>query len=106
MHNTSSGIDLTLCSSALILDYRWSVNEDLQGSDQWPIHVKYVTNLPSPCIPKWKIGEADWDLYDKVTKDECNVNGFSSPRAAYEYLVSLLFCRVMKAIPKTAGKHR
>ena len=51
-HNTSSAIDLTLCSTSLALDYQWSVDKDLHGSDHWPIHLNYVKNIPSPCPPK------------------------------------------------------
>ena len=32
-HNSSSAIDLTICSTALRLDYQWSVNKHLFGSD-------------------------------------------------------------------------
>ena len=50
--NSYSAIDLTICSTAVGLDYQWSVEEDAHGSDHFPIHLKYVQNLPSPCLPR------------------------------------------------------
>ena len=41
-HNSSSAIDLTLCSPSLRLDYQWSVDEDCHGSDHYPLHMKYI----------------------------------------------------------------
>ena len=60
-HNTNSAIDLSICSPSLRLVYQWSVNEDVHGSDHWPIYLKYVRNIPSSCLPKWKTSEGDWN---------------------------------------------
>ena len=106
VHNSTSAIDLTLCSSSLRLDYQWSVNENLFGSDHFPIHLKYVQNIPSPCLPKWKVKEADWQLYEKSTKVYHKPNEFSGPSSAYEYLAGIMIGGAMKSIPKTAGKPR
>ena len=76
VHNTDSAIDLTICSSSLRLDYYWSVDDNSHGSDHWPIHMRYVRNLPSPCLPKWKTCEADWELYNKSTGVDCAVSDF------------------------------
>ena len=86
-HNTDSAIDLTICSSFLRLDYQWAVDQNDHGNDHWPIHLKYVKNIPSPCLPKWKMGEADWGLFNKSTEINHEVNDFQSSTAAYEYLV-------------------
>ena len=106
VHNTDSAIDLTICSSSLRLDYQWVVDQNDHGSDHWLIHLKYVKNIPSPCLPKWKAGEADWGLFNKSVKVDCKVNDFHSPTAAYEYLVSILLCGAMLSIPRTSGKPR
>ena len=105
-HNTDSAIDLTICSSSLRLDYQWAVDQNDHGSDHWPIHLKYVKNIPSPCLPKWKVGEADWGLFNKSTEINRGVNDFQSSTAAYEYLVSILICGAMLSIPQTSGKPR
>ena len=105
-HNTSSAIDLTICSASIALEYQWSVDKDLYGSDHWPIHLKYVKNIPSPCPPKWKIEEADWDKYEKSTVIENRYDDFSSPVNAYEHLCSNIQDSAEKCIPKTTGLPR
>ena len=50
VHNSTSAIDLSICSSSLRLDYQWSVDDDLHGSDHFPIHLKYVQNMPSSSL--------------------------------------------------------
>ena len=105
-HNRNSAIDLTLCSSSLRLDYHWAVDEDLYGSDHWPIHIRYMRNLPTPCLPKWKYESADWKSYSKATIINRKTAEFPSPFLAYEYLVGILLCGAMKCIPKTLGKPR
>ena len=103
-HNTDSAIDNTICSSSLRLDYQWAVDQNDHGSDHWPIHLKYVKNIPSPCLPKWKVREADWGLFNKSTEINREVNVFQSSTAAYECLVSILICGAMLSIPQTSGK--
>ena len=105
-HNSDSAIDLTLCSSSLRLDYSWSVDDNMHGSDHWPIHIKYMKNNPSSCLPKWKTDVADWSLYGDATRVDRGLNDFQSCFTAYEYLVSILICGAMMAIPKTIGKPR
>ena len=65
-----------------------------------------MKNIPSPCLPKWKVGEADWGLFNKSTEISRGVNYFQSSTAAYEYLVSILICGAMLSIPQTSGKPR
>ena len=105
-HNTSSAIDLTICSSSLRPDYQWSVDEDLHGSDHWPIHLKFLKNSPSPCLPKWKSGEADWKAYKDCTKTDQEFAQFSGAATAYDYLVNIMTNGAMMTIPKTGSNPR
>ena len=105
-HGTDSAIDLSICTPSLRLDYQWSVDENDHGSDHWPIHLNYSRNIPSPCLPKWKTGEADWKSFNESTKVECEIREFPSPVAAYEYLVSILLCGAMLSIPRSSGTPR
>ena len=82
------------------------MDDNSHGSDHWPIHMRYVRNLPSPCLPKWKTCEADWELYNKSTGVDCGVSDFKNPLTAYEYLQSILICGAMLSIPRTSGKPR
>ena len=102
-HNSFSAIDLTLCSTAVRLDYQWSVDQDNHGSDHFPIHLKYVQNLPSPCLPRWKTSEANWGLYCSNTKVHIDYCDFSSPIEAYEHLSNIMMDKAMEHIPRTTG---
>ena len=102
--NKDTAIDLTICSSSLRLDYQWAVDTKYHGSDHWPIHLNYVHNVPSPCLPKWKIAEANWESFNKSTKVDCDVSQFQNPITAYEYLMSILLCGAMMSIPRTSGR--
>ena len=105
-HNSSSAIDLSLCSSSIRLDYNWSVNKDLYGSDHWPIMLHSSHNIPSPCQPKWKIEEADWKSYENATEIDRNVNDFPSPVHAYQHLTNKILDSADKFIPRTVGMPR
>ena len=61
----SSAIDLAICSPNIYLDFQWSVNDFLHGSDHYPIHLKSILNIPTSTSPKWKVEEANWDEYRK-----------------------------------------
>ena len=50
--NSYSAIDLSLSSRDIHVDFNWSVNEYLNGSDHYPIHLDYVVNMPTECHPK------------------------------------------------------
>ena len=102
-HNTLSAIDLTICSTTVRLDYEWSVDQDSHGSDHFPIYLKHVQNLPSHCLPRWKINEADWGSYNRSTKIHTNSSEYSSPLEAYDHLTSLMIDKALEHIPRTSG---
>ena len=54
-----SAIDLSISSPDIALDFNWSVNEYLNGSDHFPIHLKFARNVSTEMPPKWKPLEAD-----------------------------------------------
>ena len=45
--NSYSAIDLSISSSDIALDFTWSVNEYLNSSDCFPIHLKFARNVPT-----------------------------------------------------------
>ena len=82
------------------------MDEDRHGSDHWPIHIKYLKNTPSPCVPRWKPCEADWGAFTNATTVDREARDFLDTSAAYEYLVGILICGAMSSIPKTTGLPR
>ena len=102
--NCSSAIDLSLCSSNIHLDFNWSVNEFLNGSDHYPIHLNYVINIPTDTPPKWKVEEADWGKYSQGIGMAREFESFDSHIDAYEYFMEVILRSADTSIPKTRGK--
>ena len=102
-HNTLSAIDLSICSPSVALDYQWSVNADKHGSDHWPIHLTLVQNLPSSCLPKWKISEADWQSYTHHAVISSKCSDFGSPVEAYTHFKDFVTEKASDHIPRTSG---
>ena len=105
--NQLSAIDLTIGSSNLFLDFEWSVNEYLNGSDHFPIHLKFLKNTPSESPPKWKVEKADWCKYSQGINLRREFDSFPSHIEAYDYFTESTLESAEASIPKTKGKpHR
>ena len=98
----SSAIDLSICSSNLLIEFEWSVDEELHGSDHYPIYMKGLQSTSSG-VSKWKIEEADWINYKKEIVLEKDYESFSNHIEAYEYLTASMLKSGDNNIPK---KHR
>ena len=104
--NTYSAIDLSISSSSIFLDFNWSVNAYLNGSDHYPIHLKSVSNAPTECHPKWKVQEADWVKFSENINIDKHFDSFESHLEAYEYLSEKILRSAETSIPKTIGRPR
>ena len=62
---TFTSIDLSISSPSLALDFTWRVLSDSHGSDHFPIVLS--SSEPSPCSrpPRWKLGSADWEEFQR-----------------------------------------
>ena len=106
-NNSYSAIDLSICSSSIYLDFEWSVDEFLNGSDHYPIYLKTVKNIPSSSTPKWKLEQADWTKYSQDIVLNRKFESFENHVTAYEYLSDLILTSGNTNIPKTkALPHR
>ncbi len=56
-------IDLSLCSSTVLLDFNWKVLPDLHGSDHFLIILTSAEGEPRTRLPRWRIERADWQLF-------------------------------------------
>lgn len=104
--NHFSALDLSISSTSIHLDFNWSVNEDLNGSDHYPIHLKYALNAPSEVLPKWKVEDADWDKFSKGVNLDREFESFHSHLDAYDYFIESTLKSAEGSIPKTKGKPR
>ena len=104
--NTFSAIDLSICSSNIALEFNWSVNNDLYGSDHYPIHLTFCENIPSSSPPKWKVQEADWVKYRQGAIMDREFESFPSHIEAYSYFTDRILTSADNSIPKTGNKPR
>ena len=104
--NTYSAIDLSIVSPSILIDFNWSVNEDLNGSDHYPIHLKNIVNSPSECQPKWKVQDANWATFKEGIILDKEFEAFESHLDAYDYLAEKILKSAEASIPKTIGKPR
>ena len=56
-------LDLTMCSPSPLMDFTWKVEEDLHGSDHFPIILESHYHPPDDRPPKWQFHKADWNLF-------------------------------------------
>lgn len=76
--NSYSAIVLSVCSSAIALDFIWSVNEFWNSSDHYPILLKYARNTPTGMPQGWKPLEAEWEKYKKEIKLDKECESFNN----------------------------
>ncbi|KAI5714286.1 hypothetical protein M8J76_014285 [Diaphorina citri] len=61
---TESVIDLALADSSLATKVLWSADEELHGSDHYPIYLKINTPKEKSSLnPKWRFHKADWNKF-------------------------------------------
>ena len=65
--NSSSAIDLSLCSPELLPEFSWRVDNDLHGSNHYPIIVEDITREPIIRPMQYIIKRADWKLFTART---------------------------------------
>jgi len=58
--DSSSAIDLSICSPDFFLDMQWKTLDDVCGSDHYPISISYGSKETSSALPSWKVRKADW----------------------------------------------
>ena len=63
---TKSVLDLSVCQPSLLLDFEWSVHNDLCGSDHFPVLLKTTTTVDEPNIGKYIFKTADWPTFQQM----------------------------------------
>jgi hypothetical protein len=69
--NSFTAIDLSICSSDMMLDFSFNVVEDLHGSDHFPILLNTTNPEISEDTPdRFNFEKADWSLFRELTCTE------------------------------------
>ena len=102
----STAIDLTLCSPELTTELNWNIEEDLHGSDHWPIIITEVETVATSREPRFKFKRANWNLFEEHT---CTANiDDDVDNKSVDELVALFNSFIISAanlsIPKSSDK--
>ena len=98
----SSSIDLSICSPAMMPQFKWDVHDDLCGSDHFPVVVRLTKSLPTKIPERWKLNKADWTTFTALCKEQLNEQTTDSIEQFTNNPISI--CN--KTIPKTSTKLR
>ena len=100
-------VDLSICSPEILMDFDWDVEDDLRGSDHYPIALQAVSPMPQSCNPKWNTDKADWTLFTKSCTFEIEVHEHDTVDKAVEYFSRRIQLAASMSIPRTSGSfHR
>ena len=82
-YRTATSIDLTVVDPSIVLDFEWSVLDDLHGSDHYPILLKSTLGEEEDREERYNIKKANWTLFDDNVrgrlKDESVFNEGTCP---------------------------
>ena len=103
-----TAIDLSICSPNLFLDYKWTVSDDLHGSDHLPIFIDPLLPSPDESPPRWILSKANWELFsqlceEQITRDIFDNDDYDGPISIFtEKLIEI----ADKCIPTSSGKSK
>ena len=100
-NNATSIIDLGLCSSNVLTDFKWEVLRDLHGSDHFPIIIKLNEPKQVPTIPRWNIDKANWISYREECSKIQEIANIENNLEAYKSLEKVILSAASKSIPST-----
>ena len=98
---TTHAIDLSLCSSELLLEYEWSTLGDFYGSDHVVISIKNIENNSLPeRTTHYNIKKADWKLFEELTTVN-EPHPVTEINEMIEQFTEILYSAADRSIPKT-----
>src|SRR5215469_5775475 len=98
---SSSAIDLSLCTAAIVPHFTWAVHDDLCGSDHFPVFIKLTKPIPVSKPVRWKLHKADWlDFETRCKELLTNYQTINNITQFTETLISISNA----TISKTSGK--
>lgn len=96
-----TSIDLSICDASLRLDLSWTVNDDLSGSDHYPVIIKNSKPEPYQSVPQWKLKKADWSSFQVLCEQHLNESSFTGLSDRMTHFTQQLIGTAQKTIPKT-----
>ena len=103
-NGTTTAIDLTLCDPDLFLSFKWDIDNDVWGSDHYPIFIRSTIPLPEENVPKWRLHKADWTKFKDLCEEEIRPELFVDVEDSIELFTNILYSIAERTIPKSSTK--
>ena len=100
---TTSILDLSVCQPSLLLDFDWTVHDDLCGSDHFPVLLRYTTNMDAPNVGRWNFKSADWDSFQRMCLADLTEESFASVHEPITFFSEKLLHISNTTIKKTSA---
>ena len=96
-----SCVDLSVCSPDCFTEFRWSILDDLHGSDHFPIVLSALQVSLHTTMPlKWDLGHADWEGFQEASFTNASLEIFNGVDAAVAYFTSTIYNAATQTIPR------
>ena len=102
----SSHIDLSLCSTSLLLDFEWGLFDQPMESDHFPIWLRSGRRSRQVTFPKWVLGKANWTSFAEKAVPLMEVSDFDSVSEANNYCKTFITDAAKESIPRTSGNEK
>lgn len=99
-----SAIDISLCSPSLFPSVDWKVDQNPRGSDHFPVILKFCgPDSMRSRPPRWKLSEADWELFAKEADLESSSFNHLGVEEANKVITDTIINAAQLSIPQTKG---
>ena len=100
----TSHIDLSLCSTSLLLDFEWGLYDQPLDSDHFPVWLRSGRKRRPTTFPKWVFKKADWEKFSANAIPRMSVSDFDNVNEASDYCKTFIIDAANESIPKTSGE--
>lgn len=106
--DTHSVIDLSLCTSESLTDFRYSVNPSLCGSDHYPIHLTLARATSAHLLKpeRFNTKKANWPLFRVLTSTDLDPDSFTTIDGFVDTLIGLILTAASASIPLCRSQQR
>ena len=103
--NSLSAIDLCLSSVGILGDFQLEMEEDLHGSDHFPMLLTKANYSPQHHVPRWLINKANWEHFSEATQKMTEIPD-CEPLEYYNKVTETIIEGAIEAIPKSDGYYK
>ena len=101
-NGTFSCLDLSVSDPSLVLDFEWSVHNDLHGSDHFPVILSSSLSEPVSITKHFLFKKANWDLFTLKVNNELNEEIVLNSEDPAGKITSIILDSAKLAIPTSS----